>query len=49
MIPHGYYGQMCDKPPFVSRTGLIIAAGVIDSDYTGEPVIKSAPTIEMLW
>ena len=52
MIPHGFYGQICDKSTFSSRTGLFVAAGVIDSDYTGElkillfnpsPIVKSVP------
>jgi dUTP pyrophosphatase len=52
MIPHGFYDQICDKSTFASRTGLIVAAGVIDSDYTGElkvllmnpsPIVKSVP------
>jgi dUTP pyrophosphatase len=52
MIPHGFYAQICVKSTFASRTGLMVAAGVIDSDYTGEvkvllmnpsPTIKSVP------
>lgn len=35
-IPHGFYGQLCDKSAFSARTGLLVAAGVVDSDYTGE-------------
>jgi dUTP pyrophosphatase len=51
-IPHNFYGQICDKSSFSSKTGLIVAAGVVDSDYTGElkvllfnpsPVTKVVP------
>jgi dUTP pyrophosphatase len=35
-IPNGFYGQIADKSSFSTRTGLFIAAGVIDSDYEGD-------------
>jgi dUTP pyrophosphatase len=52
MIPHGWFGKISDKSSFASRTGLLVAGGVIDSDYTGEikvllinpsPIVKSVP------
>ena len=35
-IPQGHYGQIIDKSSFSTRTGLFVAAGVIDSDYEGD-------------
>jgi dUTP pyrophosphatase len=35
-IPQGHYGQIVDKSSFSTRTGLFIAAGIIDSDYEGD-------------
>lgn len=35
-IPEGYFGKVFDRSGMAANSNLIVKAGVIDSDYTGE-------------
>ena len=43
-IPDGHFGKIFDRSGMASRTALMVKAGVIDSDYTGEIKVILANT-----